>query len=195
MKKIIFTSRLDGDSSLGAYLICEIAPKLAEKYPQIQINIIGGGTEYPKIAQISSEINLKLNRELIFALGTQPNPSNFYDENTLFVGVSRAALEAMSRGSPTILLGNEGCLGLLDERKLPAAIKTNFTCRGYPNCTSDTLFYEILHYYSLPERERIHLSNLSRQIVQTHFTADHMARETLSLYHKVIGKASHKNSP
>ena len=195
MKKIIFTSRLDGDSSLGAYHLCKIAPKLSEKYPDLQIIIIGGGTEYPKIAQISSEINLKLNRELILLLGTQPRPTDFYDENTLFVGVSRAALEAMSRGSPTILLGNEGYLGLLDESKLNRALQTNFTCRGNPICTADELFSEISHYYALPETEKARLSCLSREIVAKYFSADQMARETLSLYRETIRKASCKNSP
>jgi glycosyltransferase involved in cell wall biosynthesis len=195
MKKIIFTSRLDGDSSLGAHLICEIAPKLAEKYPKIQINIIGGGTEYPKIAPMAQKINQKLNQELILLLGTQPRPTDFYDENTLFVGVSRAALEAMSCGSPIILLGNEGYLGLLDESKLPAAIKTNFTCRAHPICTADELFSDISHYYSLPETEKARLSCLSREIVAKYFSAEKMARETLTFYRETIRKASCKNSP
>lgn len=186
MKKIIFTSRLDGDTSRGAYHLCKIAPQLSEKYPDLQIIIIGGGTEYPQIAQISSEINQKLNRELIFALGTQPNPSNFYDENTLFVGVSRAALEAMSRGSPTILLGNEGYLGLLDESKLKRALQTNFTCRGNPICTPEELLCEINLYFSLPAPEQKRLSHLSKQTVKKHFTADQMARETLTFYRETI---------
>ena len=195
MQKIIFTSRLDADSTLGAYHLCKIAPQLAEKYPNLQIIIIGGGTESPKIAQISSKINQKLNRKLIFMLGTQPNPKKFYDENTLFVGVSRAALEAMSRGSPTILLGNEGYLGLLDESKLKRALQTNFTCRGNPICTPEELLFEIVRYYSLPAPEQKRLSHLSKQTVKKYFTADQMARETLSLYRETIRKASCKNSP
>ena len=186
MKKIIFTSRLDGDTSRGAYHLCKIAPQLSETYPDLQIIIIGGGTEYPRIAQISSKINLKLNRELIFALGTQSNPSNFYDENTLFVGVSRAALEAMSRGSPAILLGNEGYLGLLDESKLKRALQTNFTCRGNPICTPEELLCEINLYFSLPAPEQKHLSHLSKQTVKKHFSADQMARETLTFYRETI---------
>lgn len=186
MKKIIFTSRLDGDTSRGAYHLCKIAPQLSEKYPDLQIIIIGGGTEYPKIAPMAQKINQKLNRELILALGTQPNPSNFYDENTLFIGVSRAALEAMSRGSPTILLGNEGYLGLLDESKLNRALQTNFTCRGNPICTPEELLCEINLYFSLPAPEQKRLSHLSKQTVKKHFTADQMARETLTFYRETI---------
>ena len=195
MKKIIFTSRLDGDTSRGAYHLCKIAPQLSEKHPDLQIIIIGGGTEYPKIAPMAQKINQKLNQELIFVLGTQPNPLNFYDENTLFVGVSRAALEAMSRGSPTILLGNEGYLGLLDESKLKRALQTNFTCRGNPICIPEELLCEINLYFSLPAPEQKRLSHLSKQTVKKHFTADQMARETLTFYRETIRKASCKNSP
>ena len=60
MKKIIFTSRLDGDSSLGAYHLCKIAPQLASKYRSLKIYIIGGGTEYPQIAPMAQKINQKL---------------------------------------------------------------------------------------------------------------------------------------
>ena len=129
-KRVIFASRLDGDCSRGAYILCEIAPYLYKKHPEIQILIIGGGSEFEKIKQKAEKINKNINRELIKMLGYVENPSRIYRNGDLFVGVSRAALEAMARGCAAVLLGNEGYLGLLDECSISAARRTNFTCRA-----------------------------------------------------------------
>ncbi|MGM9631562.1 MAG: polysaccharide pyruvyl transferase family protein [Eubacteriales bacterium] len=132
-RKIVFVSRLDGDCALGARTLCRIAPRLNEKYPDIEIIIVGGGDAHSEIFAAAREISTKINRELIKAVGKATNPAIFYenhDENTLFVGVSRAALEAMAHGVPAILLGDEGYLGLFDESKLAVARATNFTARS-----------------------------------------------------------------
>ena len=129
-KRVIFVSRLDGDCSRGAYILCEIAPYLYKKYPEIQFLIVGGGREFEKIKQKAEETNRNTNRELIKMLGYVENPSQIYQKGDLFVGVSRAAPEAMARGCAAVLLGDEGYLGLLDERSVSAARRTNFTCRA-----------------------------------------------------------------
>lgn len=130
-RRVIFVSRLDGDCSLGAELLCELAPRLHDAFGgNIEIIIVGGGSEYPKIAQRSREINQKLNRKLINAVGGVDDPKKFFTNGALFVGVSRAALEAMASGLPVILCGNEGFLGLLSVENLAAAQKTNLTCRN-----------------------------------------------------------------
>ena len=61
MRKIVFVSRLDADCSLGAMALCEIAPRLADKYPDLEIIIVGGGTEFAQIREQSREINNKIN--------------------------------------------------------------------------------------------------------------------------------------
>ena len=73
----------------------------------------------------------KSNRRLISCVGAVEDPRAYFADASLFVGASRAALEAMSHGLPTILLGNEGYLGILDGEKVAAALATNLTCRGY----------------------------------------------------------------
>ena len=65
MQKIVFVSRLDADCSLGAYALCKIALRLAEKYPDLEIIMVGGGTEFTKICEKSREINKKVNQRLI----------------------------------------------------------------------------------------------------------------------------------
>ena len=114
------------------------------------------------------------------------NPSVFFSKSTLFVGVSRAAIEAMAHGLPVILLGNEGYLGLLNEKNLQLAQDTNFTCRGAKNATSDSLFCEIMRFFALSDHQKSHLSELSRATVVANYSAEKMARRTIAIYEKTL---------
>lgn len=199
-RKIVFVSRLDADCSLGAHLLCEIALNLHKKFPNLQITIVGGGSEYKKISQKVKIINKKINRELMKMTGAVENPSDFFKGSSLFVGVSRAALEAMAHSLPVLLIGNEGYLGLLDKNTLPEAIRTNFTCRKSTvrtNCTVSPydFFDEICRYFDMPENEKLRLAHLSREIVTEHYSADKMARETLNFYKTVLQNAKKMNKP
>lgn len=194
MRKIVFVSRLDADCSLGARALCKIAPQLAEKYPDLEIIIVGGGTEFTKIREKSRAINGKINLRLIKAVGNAENPSAYFEKSSLFVGVSRAALEAMAHGLPVILFGDEGQLGLLDDEKLPFAKKTNFTCRGRKiegcfSVLSDFLFDEICRYYELSSAEKEYLSALSYNVVKNEYTSREMARKTIEIYQKALKKS------
>lgn len=200
MKKIIFVSRLDRDCSLGALLLCSLAPRLAARYEDLKIIIIGGGTEYQRIFTKASYINMKTKRALITVTGKMSNPSSQFQKGALFVGVSRAALEAMAFGLPVILLGNEGYLGLLEEAKLDYAKKTNFTCRGatQPNSSEsfkNILYNEICRFFSLSEKDKAHLALLSQQIVEKNYTARKMAENTMRYYVKTLERYYSTSNP
>ncbi len=202
--KIAFISRLDADSSLGASLLCEIAPTLALKYPDLTIKIIGGGSEFAKILKKSDGINQKLNRELIKTLGKVENPINILDGDELLIAVSRAALEGMALGLPTILLGNEGYLGLLNEGVLPLAMHTNFTCRGFcvnksakddhkhatNGCLNEALKQELLReitrFFEMPTKAKRQISNFAQRLVADYYSADKMVDLTLEVYRGCI---------
>lgn len=188
-KKIVFVSRLDKDCSLGAHLLCEIATKLYKKHPDIEIFIIGGGTEKDKILQKCIEINKEAGCNFISSLGNVENTAEILSNTSLFVGVSRAALEAMACGLPVILLGNEGYLGLLNEKNLYLANKTNFTCRNCGKISSSTvLFNEILRYFELSAHKKTNLSKLSRRIAEEDHSSGKMAKETLSVYRECFSR-------
>jgi polysaccharide pyruvyl transferase CsaB len=193
MKKIIFVSRLDSDCSLGAHLLCEISLKLAKIYPDLQIVIVGGGSEYEKIHLKVQKINAVFSRELIVTVGETQSPCKYFTRNSIFVGVSRAALEAMAHGLPVILVGNEGYIGLLNEKNLKRAKETNFTCRGRNTNMSKTnlaasLYNDICYFFSLPPKAKEELYSLSREITKKEYSAQDMAIKTFKFYQKTINE-------
>lgn len=187
--KIAFVSRLDCDCSLGAELLCNAAPRLFRSFPDLEIVIIGGGSEAEKIRKRAERINEQLARRVIRTLGECAHPREYLRDCSLFVGVSRSAMEAMSIGLPVILLGNDGYLGLLEPDRLATALRTNLTCRGLERiCTADMLASEAERYFFLSDKQKSVLSDFSLAAAQKHFNAEQMARKTLEIYKKAISE-------
>ncbi|MBQ2308642.1 MAG: glycosyltransferase, partial [Clostridia bacterium] len=81
-----FLSRLDGDSSLGARLLCEIAPRLYERSRDIRIFIGGGGEELEKVRKLAREANEIIGEECIACVGEVADTSVFLGACDIFVG-------------------------------------------------------------------------------------------------------------
>ncbi|MBR4960741.1 MAG: glycosyltransferase, partial [Clostridia bacterium] len=54
-RRLVYMSRLDEDRAAYAYTVARIAPALAEKHPDLDILIVGGGTEEAAIRKIAEE--------------------------------------------------------------------------------------------------------------------------------------------
>ena len=128
-RTVLFASRLDEDCSLGAELLCEIAPALKKDFPDLRIRIAGGGTRLGKIRDLATKINQRCGENTVTVLGNVEEMASEYQKNAVFVGVSRAAMEAAAVGCAVILGGDQGRGGFLSsDDPIPAV--SNFCCRG-----------------------------------------------------------------
>lgn len=89
-------SRIDSASSDAAYQLIESIPELYKRYSDIEIIIIGDGTEYEALKKKADEMNNLIGRKVVFLLGARTDIARILSCGDCFVGVSRAALEAMS---------------------------------------------------------------------------------------------------
>lgn len=141
--RIAFLSRLDTDCSEGAELLIKIAPLLVEEGGRLEILIGGGGSEYLRIKAFAAQVNREIGFRCIKMLGSIRNVPRFMHSTDLFVGVSRAAMEACLCGLPVILCGNEGYMGLLGEASFDGARAVNFCARGYKKMSEERLLEDI----------------------------------------------------
>ena len=102
------------------------------------------------------------------------------------MGVSRAALEAMASGKPTIVAGNEGYIGLFDEDKLDIGLETNFCCRGCAEPSEKELMQDIANFFGLCDEEWERLGDYSRQVVIKHYSVRRMADDAEKVYKQAI---------
>lgn len=189
--RLAFVSRLDADCSLGAELLCEIAPLLERDFSEIRITIAGGGSEALRLGEIAREINRSVGRELLSLCGWVSDMPSFLQKQDIVVAVSRAAMEAAASGCAVILCGNEGYLGPLDSKNASRAAESNLCCRGEALATPQSLLLDLRRLLSDPsERKRVALEGCA--FVRSAFSASKMCRKTLALYHRLPPSPSPK---
>ena len=179
---ILFVSRLDKDCSRGAKLLCGIAPELSRRFPDVSITVAGEGNDYEKILALAEKSNKRIGRKCVSLVGKCTDMPELMSRHSLVVGVSRVALEAMAMEKPVVLFGNEGALGLFDEKKLPVAVNTNFTCRGFGGAGGEFVLREIEKAFTMDSGAKKRLCALEGRVAREKYSIDRAVDMTLSVY-------------
>lgn len=184
-RKIVYISRMDEDRSLVAHHLIEIAPSLLEK-EDMEIIIVGGGNDFENIKNEADAINNKLGRQAIFLTGARTDIYKFISIADFFVGVSRSALEAMSAAVPSIIAGNEGYIGIFEEKVTDVCFNTNFCCRGTKDSTPELLKADLLSLINMSKDELKVLGNYSRDTIKAHYSVDAMTKDYEEMYRSIL---------
>ena len=144
----------------------------------MQIVIVGSGNNYEELK------NKAKGHDNIIFTGARTDVDKILNVADLFVGVSRAALEAMACEIPVILVGNEtygqGYQGVFDENTLEFAMETNFTCRGLEKIDKNKLKNDILQTLASESKEK--MGKYNRNIVKEFYSIEKMAEDALKIY-------------
>lgn len=185
---VLTVSRQDRDCALTAALLCQIAPALqAGLAVPLRIVIAGGGNNLPALRAAARRANITCGRRVAELLGNVPDTAPLYRDCDVFVGVSRAAMEAMASAKPVILCGNEGYMGILTEENFSAAADSNLCARGKEVATPHRLLTDLLVLAQSPLRREA-LGAFGRKTVCRHYSADAMAERTLRVYRRALDR-------
>lgn len=127
---IVHVSRLDAETSSACKLLIKNAETLYGLNPELRITVAGGGTEYEGLKHLADEANQKIGSHVIHMLGPVSNIPEVLEDADVFVGISRALLEAMNYEIPVMVAGDPGMMGILQPDMLRRCESHNFTCRG-----------------------------------------------------------------
>ncbi len=181
--KIVHISRLDSETTLVAHQLIDIMPEIAKQYPNIKLIMVGGGTCFEEVKKCADEMNQKLGKNSIIMTNSRTDVNQFAALGDVFVGLSRAALEAMASERPVILAGNQGYLGIFDEAKQTKAIETNFCCRGLEMPKKERLKEDILTILSQHNNEE--MGEFNRNIVKEFYSIEKMTNDCEKAYQMV----------
>lgn len=182
---ICHVSRLDESTSLVARLLIEMAPELDNVYPGIHVVIAGNGESYDELKRKAAETNRKMGREALIMTGPRTDINEILAVGTVFIGVSRAALEALAESKPVILAGNQGYIGLLAPDNLALAKESNYTCRGSILPERHLLQDEILRVLGMSADKRISLGDFGRQLVVSEYSVNRMTDDCQQVYEMI----------
>ncbi len=180
--RIAFLSRLDSDCSLGARLLCEIAPRLCRLRADIEIIIGGAGRELSSICELARNAECELGYSCIKCVGEVTDVPRFMRSCDIFVGVSRAAIEAGLCGRSVVLCGNEGFFGEICEDNFEDALATNFCARGEKEGVADDLYLSLKLLLAESKKERRARASRLRELFLLNCSAHACAEQAVEVY-------------
>ena len=184
-------SRLDAASSLAARQLIQLAPELDRAIPGVRILITGGGDVFAELCQAAEAANQALGRPCVVMTGPRTDVNQIAAACDWFVGVSRAALEAMAAEKPVVLSGAQGHTGLFRPELLDKAVDTNFCCRTDPVAAPEDLLQALLQAAALSPEERRERGRFGRRVVQERYSVHRMADDCLAVYEQVRRRKYH----
>lgn len=180
---LVYVSRMDEDRALVAKQLIDLAPELSKKIKRLRILIVGGGNVFDKLKAKAEEANAVIGRECITMTGARTDINELIAVGRVFVGVSRAALEAMAAAKPVIIAGNEGYIGLFKKEKLELAEENNFCCRGCPQSTLLLLEHDIIYAMNaIGNVQRGELGEYGRKVIFQNYSVNKMASDCIMAY-------------
>ncbi len=185
--RIVTASRLDGDTALTPLLLCELMPRLRRDFPELDptLTVIGGGEKLSELRGAARLANSQAPGSVTVA-GSVLDMQAVLARADIFVGSSRAALEAMAAGLPVILCSDSGCDGVVDETNLKRAEETNFTCRGGAPADLEALRLALERLLCANARERERYGALGRVYVERRASAALFAERTLEFWQDLL---------
>ncbi len=182
VSSIVTVSRLDRDSAAAALELCRILPRLCREFPaqNITLTVVGGGELLGDVRAAAQKANSELGRRTAICVGATVDAQEISASADIFIGTSRAALEAMAAGVPVLLYGNAGMHGLLTPANLGAAIEDNLTCRKAETQraeTSSALYDELRRFMLMNAAERGALGRFCRDTAEKYFDIDRIAQK------------------
>ena len=186
--RIVSVSRMDESRGKAQLCLAKCAGRLLEKYPDLEIVIVGDGVLSAErnlladVREIADTLEKKHGRKIIFTPGLRTDTPAFLASADVFVGASRAALEAMSCGLPTVIAGNEGYIGIMDESRRDLALKTNYCCRDCGETTEAKLFADLCKLLDTAPEARRAMGDYCRRVILEDFSAARMAHDYEAMY-------------
>ena len=177
-------SRLDENAAAATRVLLEIAPELHERVPGVQLIIVGGGDIFDELNAKADAINKQTGTNTVTMTGPRTDINHILAACNLFVGVSRAALEAMAMAKPVIAAGKEGYAGLITPEKLQISVDTNFCFRGCELTAHESLLRDITDFFesAVPAA----LGDFGRNLVTRDYSVKRMTEDCLKAYEAVV---------
>lgn len=190
---ILHVSRLESYSSLCALELIRAMKTVGEKHPDTVLLIVGGGAEYENVRSAAAEVNSALGRAAVVAVGARDDVCDFICDSDFFAGPSRAAMEAMSCGLPTLISGSQGHIGIFSDAVRENAEKTNFCGRGLKLPDADILSAGLCELLEMPEEKLRLLGEHNRNYIIENYSARKMTDIYTSVYEKYTKIKTGKN--
>ncbi len=193
-KKIVCVSRLSPEklnlitSTINAML------KISQNIPYAQAIIVGNGSSFDYVSELSRRINKQLNREAIIMTGAIDGDDmqivlNLAD---VVIGVGQVPVEAMACGKPAIIAGHvvgpfDGNFGGIVTKENVDALKDhNFSGRNSTKKTNPDRIAEAVIKLLTDDKYRRSVGEFGKKFVENERDINKIAKQLEIIYHELI---------
>ena len=180
---VLHISRLEENLCLCVRALMGAAEKLNGR---IRLVVLGDGAFASRLKEEAAMLNDRLGFDCVIFAGATTDVKSYITASDLVVSPSRAAMEAMACGKPTVVCGSQGFGGLFREEIAASAVKSNFCFRDSVLPTADRLAEEIERVLSMSAEEREAVGAFGRNFIQTRYSVDVMANTQLTGYERLL---------
>ena len=184
-KKIVCVCRLEKGNCDSAYMLVKQAEELNKKLRDVQIIIVGDGDAYDELSQLAEEVNRSTKNRTVIMAGKRNDVNKIVALADVFVGISRAALEAMAAGKIVVLTGSYGHHGVLNPKDFSDLRSANFTCRGLKAPTEDKVVKAVCDAYRMEKAQKDEQVSRLQKLVLTEYSAKRMTEDALNVYQQL----------
>lgn len=193
--KIVWVSRLDDQLGETALNLVDAADLLNDEFGKLAIIIVGGGNQLKNISKRAERKNRELEGKFIHVIGPRTDINKIMNLASVFVGISRAALEAAACEKPVVLAGPWSFVGVLNEENIKIGRLDNFTGRNSEKPVNSQLLakaiFSIMH---LRNEDKDHLGKLGRELVVENYSGIKMAEQTIKVYKGILNIKGEKEN-
>ncbi len=185
-KKIVCVCRLEKGNCDSAYMLLQRAEEINRKLRDTQIVIVGDGDAYQDLSEKADAINRRIGKNTVILTGKRSDVNKIISLADVFVGISRAALEAMAAGKIVVLTGSYGHLGILTQKDFEKMKLSNFTCRGLELPTEQKVARAVCDAYRMDKSTKEQTVSYLKNAVLTEYSSTRMTEDALSVYHELL---------
>ena len=185
--KIVTVSRLDLYKTDVPQNLLLTAEQIINQYPErdIQIIIVGGGSELTRLQTLGAKVNQKLGRQAIVFTGFRKDAIHIISHADIVLGSGRVVLEAMALGKPTIVASAQFG-GILNAETFPHLAQYNFSGRNSTEKTSTENIYQAIITLLENNEYRSSVGKIAYQLVQTSYTVDAVTTQIQDVYRQAL---------
>ncbi len=147
--------------------------------------IVGDGDGAEILRKKAETVNKKLGHPAVLLAGAQTDVVPYIAASDIVIAPSRAAMESMACGKPTVIAGSQGYGGIFRKEIEKEAQKSNFCFRGAGLPTAEILANDIRTMLSMSENERKALGANCRRYIEEQYSVDIMVKSQLAVYQKI----------
>ena len=151
--------------------------------------IVAGEGSYAKVLREEADArNRRLGYNAVVFVGAVTDVENYIAAADIVVSPSRAAMEALACGRPTVVCGSQGYGGIFGENVAEDAVKSNFCFRGASLPTPEILARDIVSILGMSEEERTRLVDFGRRFICENYSVRVMAQTQLDGYRRLLAQ-------